>query len=61
MEIWFVIGVICSIGYVGVWIIDLYENIQFNKIMRQCHLKEVRRATRQINKSERQKQEEKIV
>lgn len=38
MEIWFVIGIICSIGYIGVWIADLYQNIQFNKQMRKRYM-----------------------
>ena len=43
MEIWFVIGVVCSIGYVGVWIADLYQNIQFNKQMRKRYMNKMRR------------------
>ena len=59
MEFWFVIGIICFVGYIGLWIVTLYENFQFNKMMRRRHMNEMRRAMKQINRSERQKEEEK--
>jgi hypothetical protein len=44
MEIWILIGVFLAFGLIGCTIIEIYENVQMNKWMRQRHLRELRLA-----------------
>lgn len=49
MEIWIVI---LAFGFIGCTIIEIYENVQMNKWMRQRHLRELRLAMRQLENPE---------
>lgn len=44
MEIWILIFLLLAIGFFGCVAIEIYENYQFNKMMRNRHMKELRRA-----------------
>lgn len=52
MEIWILIGILLASGFIGCIVIEIYENIQMNKWMRQRHLKELRLAMRQLEHPE---------
>ena len=52
MEIWILIGILLASGFIGCTIIEIYENIQMNKWMRQRHLRELRLAMRQLENPE---------
>lgn len=52
MEIWILIGILLASGFIGCTIIEIYENIQMNKWMRQRHLRELRLAMRQMEHPE---------
>lgn len=47
MEIWILIFPLLAIFWIGAAIIEIYENYQFNKTMRNRHMKELRRAARE--------------
>ena len=52
MEIWILIGILLASGFIGCTIIEIYENIQMNKWMRQRHLRELRLAMKQMEHPE---------
>ena len=52
MEIWFLIGGILAFGIIGGIAIEIYDNIQMNRWMRQRHLRELRLAMRQLENPE---------
>lgn len=52
MEIWIVIGAFLAFGFIGCTIIEIYENVQMNKWMRQRHLRELRLAMKQMEHPE---------
>lgn len=52
MEIWILIGILLASGFIGCTIIEIYENVQMNKWMRQRHLRELRLAMKQMEHPE---------
>lgn len=50
MEIWILIFPLLAIFWLGAAAIEIYENWKFNQIMRQRHMKELRRAARENKK-----------
>lgn len=52
MEIWILIGILLASGFIGCTIVEIYENVQMNKWMRQRHLRELRLAMRQLEHPE---------
>ena len=50
MEIWILIGSFLAFGFISCIVIEIYDNIQMNKLMRQRHLRELRRAIRQLER-----------
>lgn len=52
MEIWILIGILLASGFVVGVAIEIYENIQMNKWMRQRHLRELRLAMKQMEHPE---------
>ena len=52
MEIWILIGILLASGFIGCTILEIYDNIQMNRWMRQRHLRELRLAMRQLETPE---------
>lgn len=52
MEIWFLIGGILAFGIIGGIAIEIYDNIQMNRWMRQRHLRELKLAMKQMEHPE---------
>ena len=52
MEIWILIGILLASGFIGCTILEIYDNIQMNRWMRQRHLRELRLAMRQLENPE---------
>ena len=52
MEVWFLIGGILAFGIISCIVIEIYDNIQMNKWMRQRHLRELKLAMRQMEHPE---------
>lgn len=52
MEIWILIGAFLAFGFISCTVIEIYENIQMNKWMRQRHMRELRLAMRQLENPE---------
>lgn len=50
MEIWILIFPLLAIFWLGAAAIEIYENWKFNQIMRQRHMKELKRAVREWEK-----------
>ena len=50
MEIWILIFPLLAIFWLGAAVIEIYENYQFNKTMRNRHMKELARAARASKK-----------
>ena len=52
MEILILTGIFVAFGFVGCTILEIYDNIQMNRWMRQRHLRELRLAMRQLENPE---------
>lgn len=52
MEIWILIGAILIFGFIGCVALEIYDNIQMNKWMRQRHLRELKLAMRKLEHPE---------
>lgn len=52
MEIWIIIGILLASGFIGCTILEIYDNIQMNRWMRQRHLRELRLAMRKMEHPE---------
>ena len=52
MEILILIGIFVAFGLVSCGILEIYDNIQMNKWMRQRHLRELKLAMRQLERPE---------
>lgn len=52
MEILILTGIFVAFGFVGCAVLEIYDNIQMNKWMRQRHLRELRLAMRQLEHPE---------
>jgi hypothetical protein len=52
MEIWILIGIFLAFGFIGCTILEIYDNIQMNRWMRQRHLRELKLAMRQLEHPE---------
>ena len=52
MEIWILIGILLASGFIGCTILEIYDNIQMNRWMRQRHLRELKLAMRQLENPE---------
>ena len=52
MEIWFLIGGILAFGIIGGIALEIYDNVQMNKWVRERHLRELRLAMRQLENPE---------
>lgn len=52
MEIWILIGIFLAFGFIGCTVIEIYENVQMNKWIRERHLRELRLAMQQMEHPE---------